>query len=102
MRVLEAGTACRGQQHLLPSLLWSLPAPGEELLTNAVSSILAQDYTGDIEVICVYDQSTPNREHVIDDPHRTVRVLPNTRRGGLAGARNTGILAATGDLIALR
>jgi GT2 family glycosyltransferase len=72
----------------------------EELLTNAVSSILAQDYTGDIEVICVYDQSTPNRGHVIDEPHRLVRVLRNTRRVGLAGARNTGILAATGDLIA--
>lgn len=71
-----------------------------ELLRAALDAILAQDYPGDIEVLVVYDQSTPDETLSRDDPHRRVRVITNTRTPGLAGGRNTGILAATGDLIA--
>jgi glycosyltransferase involved in cell wall biosynthesis len=72
----------------------------EELLEKALSSILAQDYEGDIEVIVVYDQEVPQHVHEQTTEHRKVRVVTNTRRPGLAGARNTGILLARGKFIA--
>jgi len=48
----------------------------------------------------VYDQSTPDAELERDDAHRRVRVITNSRTPGLAGGRNSGILAATGELVA--
>jgi glycosyltransferase involved in cell wall biosynthesis len=71
-----------------------------ELLRTALDAILGQDYGGPIEVVVVYDQSEPDRSLETDDPHRRVSVITNTRTPGLAGGRNTGILAATGDLVA--
>jgi glycosyltransferase involved in cell wall biosynthesis len=71
-----------------------------ELLRAALDAILGQDYGGPVEVVVVYDQSEPDRSLERDDPHRRVRVITNTRTAGLAGGRNTGILAATGDLVA--
>jgi glycosyltransferase involved in cell wall biosynthesis len=75
------------------------------LLRNAVASVLAQRYPGDVEVIAVFDQSEPEDELARDEvgEHggaRRVRVLRNGRTPGLAGARNTGITAATTDLVA--
>ena len=70
------------------------------LLRRALGGILAQRYPGDIECVVVFDQSEVSLP-VIDAAHRgRVRVLVNDRSPGLAGARNTGALAATGDLIA--
>ncbi|NLU80469.1 glycosyltransferase [Micromonospora sp. HNM0581] len=72
-----------------------------ELLRAAVTAILAQDYPGPIEVVVVYDQSEPDTALAdLSTPDRTVRVITNGRTAGLAGARNTGILAATGELVA--
>jgi glycosyltransferase involved in cell wall biosynthesis len=71
-----------------------------ELLRVALDAILGQDYPGPIEVVVVYDQSEPDRSLEADDPHRRVRVITNARTPGLAGGRNTGILATTGDLVA--
>jgi glycosyltransferase involved in cell wall biosynthesis len=74
-----------------------------ELLRAALDAILGQDYGGPIEVVVVYDQSEPDRSLEklgTGDDHRRVRVITNTRTPGLAGGRNTGILAATGDLVA--
>jgi glycosyltransferase involved in cell wall biosynthesis len=71
-----------------------------ELLRAALDAILGQDYPGPIEVVVVYDQSEPDSSIETDDPHRRVRVITNARSAGLAGARNTGILAATGELVA--
>lgn len=71
------------------------------LLREAVGSVLGQDYAGPIEVIVVHDRSEP--DHSLANsavPDRRVRVLANARRPGLAGARNTGILAAAGELVA--
>jgi glycosyltransferase involved in cell wall biosynthesis len=70
------------------------------LLRGAVNAILAQDYAGPIEVIVVADQSDVDDSLRVAQPRRRVRVLRNRRVAGLAGARNTGILAATGDLVA--
>ena len=71
-----------------------------ELLRAALDAILGQDYGGPIEVVVVYDQCEPDRSLETGDPHRRVRVITNARTPGLAGGRNTGILAATGDLVA--
>ncbi|HET8660396.1 MAG TPA: glycosyltransferase family 2 protein [Micromonosporaceae bacterium] len=71
-----------------------------ELLRAAVAAIVGQAYPGRVEVVVVYDQSTPDTSLASDDPQRPVRVIANTRTPGLAGGRNTGILAATGDLVA--
>lgn len=71
-----------------------------ELLRTAISSVLAQDYPGDVRVIVVFDGRPPDRTLVSDDPHRQVSVISNSRSPGLAGARNTGILHADGQLVA--
>ncbi|MGK5534160.1 glycosyltransferase family 2 protein [Streptomyces sp. URMC 129] len=77
-----------------------------ELLRRAVTAILGQRYDGPVECIIVFDQSDPT---ALDVPTRadgegggarTLRYLRNDRTPGLAGARNTGILAATGELVA--
>jgi glycosyltransferase involved in cell wall biosynthesis len=71
------------------------------LLARALAAILAQDYAGSIECVVVFDQSQP--ELPLDlavPPRRTVRAIRNTRRPGLPGARNSGILEATGELVA--
>jgi glycosyltransferase involved in cell wall biosynthesis len=70
-----------------------------QLLRRAIRDIITQDYDGDIEVVVVFDQSEPDRSLVRTDPHRQVRVIRNDRTPGLAGGRNTGILASTGELI---
>jgi glycosyltransferase involved in cell wall biosynthesis len=67
-----------------------------QLLRASVKAIVDQEYPGAIEVIVVYDQSQPDMSLDRGDDRRRVRVITNTRSPGLAGARNTGILAATG------
>src|SRR5690606_10467726 len=71
-----------------------------ELLRRAVDAVLEQRYDGPIECVVVFDQTPVDDSLVRDDVERTVAVVPNTRTPGLAGARNSGILAATGELIA--
>jgi glycosyltransferase involved in cell wall biosynthesis len=66
-----------------------------ELLRRAIDAILAQDHPGPIEVVVVYDRSEPDPSLATGN----VRIMVNDRSPGLAGARNTGILAATGELI---
>lgn len=72
-----------------------------ELLRKAVKSFIDQTYDGPIEVLIVFDQSEPDHTLESDDAHRRVKVLVNDSRSpGLAGARNTGILAARGEFVA--
>jgi glycosyltransferase involved in cell wall biosynthesis len=66
-------------------------------LRAALDAVMAQDYPGAITVAVVYDRCEPDRS--LADGER-VRVLRNDRTGGLAGARNAGILALGTDLIA--
>lgn len=73
----------------------------EQLLPHTLRAILEQEYDGDIEVVLTYDKNPPNQAHARDTPGRTVKVIANTRTSGLAGARNSGALAATGELVAL-
>ncbi|MGC4820468.1 glycosyltransferase family 2 protein [Micromonospora sp. DT63] len=72
-----------------------------ELLRAALAAILAQEYPGRIEAVVVFDQSTPDESlTALAGPDRAVRVISNGRAPGLAGARNSGTLAAEGELIA--
>jgi glycosyltransferase involved in cell wall biosynthesis len=84
-----------------PSVSVVLPTyerPGP--LREALTSVLRQDYPGDLEVVVVFDHTPPDMSLEQRGPGRQVRVLSNTRQRGLAGNRNTGILAAASDLIA--
>ncbi|RLP97165.1 glycosyltransferase family 2 protein [Micromonospora sp. CV4] len=72
-----------------------------ELLRAAVRAILAQEYPGPVEVVVVFDQSTPDESLTgLSGPDRAVRVVRNERTPGLAGARNSGTVAAEGELVA--
>src|SRR4051794_9069881 len=70
------------------------------LLRAAIDSIVNQDYDGSIELLVVHDRAIPDETLAMDTPTRAVRVLTNDRTPGLAGARNTGALAATGEFLA--
>ena len=71
-----------------------------ELMRAAVQSIIKQDYPGSIEIIVVFDACAPELPDVPSRPDRTLHAIVNTRVRGLAGARNSGILAASHDFIA--
>jgi glycosyltransferase involved in cell wall biosynthesis len=70
-----------------------------ELLERAIAAVSAQDYPGSVRIVVVHDQSTPDymRARAGDRP---LLVLVNCRTPGLAGARNTGILALDTELVA--
>lgn len=81
----------------LPSVGVVLPTRDRpELLRKALDSVLAQEYGGDLRAVVVFDRAEPDQALAAD----RVRVIGNTRAPGLAGARNTGILALDTDLIA--
>lgn len=76
-----------------------------ELLAVALDRIITQGYDGEIECVVVFDQSRPDtslEDLSADRPggRRRVRVVSNVRAAGLAGARNSGILTCSHDLIA--
>jgi glycosyltransferase involved in cell wall biosynthesis len=64
-----------------------------------VTSVVDQRYDGEIEVIIVFDQETPVDPGVPAGDGRRIRTMTNERTPGLAGARNSGILASTADLV---
>jgi glycosyltransferase involved in cell wall biosynthesis len=71
-----------------------------EPLRRAVAAILGQTYEGPVECLVVFDQSDPDLPWPDLPPGRTLILRRNDRSPGLAGARNSGILAATGELVA--
>lgn len=74
-----------------------------ELLAKAVAAVLDQDYSGEVEVVVVFDHVPVSAELALEPgkrERRRVRVIANGRSAGLAGARNSGIDAATGELVA--
>jgi glycosyltransferase involved in cell wall biosynthesis len=84
----------------LPAVTVVIPTRNRpQLLRRAIRSALVQDYLGPLDVLVVYDGTKPEDGLIEEFPGR-VRVVTNTRTEGLAGARNTGILAATGALLA--
>ena len=72
-----------------------------ELLRETLRSILAQDTTAELDIVVVFDRTTPKQELTqLSVPGRRVRVTANIRTPGLAGSRNTGILALDTDWVA--
>jgi glycosyltransferase involved in cell wall biosynthesis len=71
-----------------------------ELLRRAVTAVLGQTYRGRVECVVVFDQSDPDLSWAELPPGRRLVLVRNERTPGLAGARNSGILAATGELVA--
>ncbi|GGK92020.1 glycosyltransferase family 2 protein [Mangrovihabitans endophyticus] len=70
-----------------------------ELVRQAIAAVRGQQYPGDVRVVVVYDQAEP--DHTLAATGETpVAVLTNARMAGLAGARNTGILALDTDVVA--
>ncbi|GGK80538.1 glycosyltransferase family 2 protein [Mangrovihabitans endophyticus] len=70
------------------------------LLERAVAGILTQDYPGPIECLVVYDHVAVRPFDTPRGPSRTVRFLSNAHRQGLPGGRNSGVDAASGELLA--
>lgn len=70
------------------------------MLARAVRSVVGQSYRGEVECVIVFDQSSPVPVNVELPANRRVRLLTNTRTPGAAGARNTGIAAGDGALVA--
>jgi glycosyltransferase involved in cell wall biosynthesis len=71
-----------------------------QLLRRAVAAVLGQTYPGPIECLVVFDQSRPDLDWEELPAGRRLVAITNRRRPGLAGARNSGILTATGELVA--
>jgi glycosyltransferase involved in cell wall biosynthesis len=71
-----------------------------QLLRVALDAALAQTYRGRIAITIVFDQSEPDYSLELLTADRSVRVITNQRSAGLAGARNSGIEAGSGDLVA--
>lgn len=71
-----------------------------QLVREAIAAVLAQTYAGTIRCIVVFDHTEPDHSLARCGPHRSVEVVANRRRSGLAGARNTGIIAGEGELVA--
>ena len=71
------------------------------LVREAVRAVLAQDVAARLEVVVVFDRQTPDPTMAdLGTEDRPVRVLANDRHPGLAGSRNTGILALDTDWVA--
>lgn len=67
-------------------------------ILEAISSVRTQLYPA-AEIIVVTDYNESLRQRLAEaEPE--VRVIPNRETKGLAGGRNTGVAAATGDLVA--
>lgn len=72
------------------------------LLARTLRAIIAQDYPGTIECIIVFDRPQLGQVPDLTLPlGRSVSAVTNSRTTGLAGARNTGLSAASTELVAL-
>jgi glycosyltransferase involved in cell wall biosynthesis len=71
-----------------------------ELLRLALDAIWQQTYPGEIVCHVVFDQCDPDTQVARKAPNRSIQVMTNDRSPGLAGARNAGILAGSGELVA--
>jgi glycosyltransferase involved in cell wall biosynthesis len=72
---------------------------GEATIAAAIDSALAQEFSGDLEVIVVNDGSTDATSSVLDAYRGRVTVLDRVN-GGPAAARNAGVLASHGEYVA--
>jgi glycosyltransferase involved in cell wall biosynthesis len=86
---------------MLPSVSVVVPTRDRpELLRRAVAAILGQSYLGSVRCLVVFDQSDPDLPWGDPGPRRRLELVRNQRPAGLAGARNSGVLHADGELVA--
>jgi glycosyltransferase involved in cell wall biosynthesis len=74
-----------------------------ELVRKAIATVHDQRYPGELKILVVYDQTEPDYLLASSSSEAgsvPVLVLTNWRTSGLAGARNTGILALDTELVA--
>lgn len=71
-----------------------------ELLRRAVESVSNQEHDGRVEIVVVFDRSTPDLSLARAGGGRSVVVATNVRSPGLAGARNSGVALAAHEWIA--
>ncbi|MEU4423940.1 glycosyltransferase family A protein [Actinoplanes sp. NPDC024001] len=70
-----------------------------ELVRRSIAAVREQRYPGEIKIVVVYDQTEP--DYLLASTEGVpVLVLTNWRSPGLAGARNTGLLALDTELVA--
>lgn len=93
-----ADTPVAGPRPLVSVVIPTRDRP--ELLRRAVASVMGQDYAGRIECLVVFDRSEPEPPWLRTAELRGLETMSNGRRPGLAGSRNTGILAGRGELVA--
>lgn len=98
----ESTSATNGSDQNLPGVDVVIATHNRpELLRASLDAVLAQTYQGRITCYLVFDQSEPDFSLAQDTGDRRVVITANTERTpGLAGARNTGILAGSGDFVA--
>lgn len=85
----------------LPNVTVVVPTHNRpDLLRETLTSIFNQTYRGDIQVIVVFDRATPDQSLLAEYSYNKLTLMRNTRTPGLAGSRNTGILASETPLIA--
>lgn len=75
----------------------------EKVILDSLKSVVNQSLAPD-EIIIVDDGSTDNTKKVVEEYIRGVdipcKLIDNRRAKGVSGARNTGILESTGELLA--
>jgi glycosyltransferase involved in cell wall biosynthesis len=72
-------------------------------IEQAINSVLTQRYKANIEIIVIDDGSTDNTRALVSEMsmhHKQIIYVTNVRQKGPSGARNTGLLRATGEYIA--
>ncbi len=79
-----------------------MPTRGRpQLVRESIAAVVAQTYPGPIECLVVHDQEPPDEELTrLGTTERQIKVAVNTHSPGLAGARNTGLDAARGSIVA--
>jgi glycosyltransferase involved in cell wall biosynthesis len=98
--VIQAGDAAPATPRPVPSVSVVVAPHNRPIqLARCVAAILGQEYPGTIECIVVFDKSDITPLDVPPSDGRVLTLMSNERQPGLAGARNTGILAASHDLV---
>lgn len=75
----------------------------EKYIADAIGSVLAQSYLGSLQILVINDGSSDNTPSILSKmarSHHQISILPNICKKGVSGARNTGLLKATGRYIA--